>query len=186
LSSTARSERFPPGQAIGWARPGDFILVRGTSWRSRVVTAYERFRFRRPEERHCAHWSHSALVVGANGAIIEAGTKGVVLQHIGKYDEVDYHYVAIEATPTDRSHAVRFATSRLGRTYSRSAIARLAASILTAGKIGPKTSDEDLCGGLVAAALGRAGESFDKPAGLMLPADLAKHYEVRIRPAETG
>jgi hypothetical protein len=172
------SERVPPGRSIASARPGDFILVHGTSWRSRVVTAYERFRFRGIEERHWAHWSHSALVVGSNGLIVEAGTKGVVLQDVRKYDGVDCQYVAIGATPAGRRAAVGFARSRVGRGYSRAAIARLGASVLTAGRIGPRPEDKDLCGGLVAASLGQAGEVFDRPPGLMLPADLARHYAV--------
>jgi hypothetical protein len=176
----AQAERLPPGESAAWARPGDFILVRGASWRSRIITLYERLCFRRPEERYCAYWSHAALVVGANGAIVEAGTAGVVLQHIEKYRDVEYHYVAVQAAPSDRWRAVRFAASRVGSSYSRLAIAVLAASALTGGRIVPRNPNCDICAGLVAGALSRAGAIFDKSPALMLPGDLAKHYEVTL------
>jgi hypothetical protein len=174
----AEAEHFPPGRGIGWSRPGDFILVRGTSWRSRVISLYERLRFHRPGERHCAHWSHAALVVGTNGVIVEAGTAGVVVQRIDKYRDADYLYVAIRAEPTQRWRAVRFAASRVGCSYSRLTIAALTASTLTRGRIRLNDSERDSCGSLVARALACTGETFERLPAEMLPADLAKHFAV--------
>ncbi len=37
---------------------------------------YERVRARGLEERQCAWWNHTALIVGTDGAIVEAGTAG--------------------------------------------------------------------------------------------------------------
>ena len=172
---------FPPGEGIGWSRPGDFILVRGTSWRSRIASCYGRVRARRPEERQCACWNHAAVVVSPGGAIVEAGTDGVVLQHLDKYLGADYHYVAIRATPTQRWRAVRFARSRVGSGYGTLALASLAVSLLTRGRFRLPESQNELCGTLVARALACAGERFEIHPSDMLPADLAMHYGVNPR-----
>jgi hypothetical protein len=171
-------DRFPPGEAVGWSRPGDFLLVSGTSWRSMIVARCERSRARGADERRCAYWTHAALVVGVDGVIVEAGTAGVVLQHLDKYREEDYHYVAVRATPEERWHAVRFALSRVGSRYSNLALGSLAVSALTRGRARLPESRYELCGSLVARALACAGERFAIPPGEMLPADLAFHYGV--------
>ena len=170
-------DHFPPGEGVDWARPGDFILVSGTSWRSWVISSYERLRARGREERQCARWSHAALVTGTDGAIVEAGTAGVVLQHLEKYCEEDYHYVPIRASPDQRRRAVRFAMSCVGSRYGNLLIANLVVSALTRGRVRLESPCE-MCGSLVARALECAGESFDRLPAEMLPADLAVHYGV--------
>ena len=170
--------RFPPGDAIAWSRPGDFVLVSGTSWRSWVISGYQRLRARRPEERPSACWNHAALVVRADGSIVEAGTAGVVFQHLEKYRDEDYHYVAIPATPEQRRRAVRFAVSCVGAQYPNLAIADIAVSMITRGRLRLPVPRYDLCGSLVAGALTCAGERFDMPPRDMMPADLAVHYGV--------
>lgn len=174
--------RFPPGEGIDWSRPGDLILVRGTSWRSKVTSAYQWGRARGSEERHCAYWNHAALVVGTNGAIVEAGTAGVVFQHLGKYRDEDYHYVAVSATPEQRRRAVLYAVSRTGSPYDNLALAGIVLSALTRGRLRLTESQLDLCGSLVARALACAGERFELRPSAMTPADLAAHYGV----AEAG
>ena len=169
-------KRFPPGEGIDWSRPGDLILVRGTSWRSKVTSAYQWGRARGSEERHCAYWNHAALVVGTNGAIVEAGTTGVVVQHLGKYRDEDYRYVAVSATPEQRRRAVLYALSRTGSPYDNFALAGIVLSALTRGRLRLRESQLDLCGGLVARALACAGEHFEVRPSAMTPADLAGHY----------
>jgi hypothetical protein len=109
---------------------------------------------------------------------VEAGTAGVVLQHVEKYREVDYRYVAIRATPEQRGRAVRFAMSRVGSRYGNLLLASLAVSSLTRGRLRFGESRCELCGSLVAAALAYAGEGFEMPMIEILPADLAVHYGV--------
>ena len=170
--------RFPPGEGIDWSRPGDFILVRGTSWRSKVTSAYQWGRARRTEERQCARWNHAALVVGNNGAIVEAGTAGVVLQHLDKYRDEDYYYLPVGATPAQRLRAVRFAVSRIGAPYDALALAGIVLSALTRGRLRLRESQQDLCGSLVARALAHGGACFVMGPSAMTPADLAVHYGV--------
>ena len=170
--------RFPPGEGIDWPRPGDFILVRGTSWRSKVTSAYQWARARRPAERRSARWNHAALVAGGNGAIVEAGTMGVVLQQLDKYRDEDYRYVAVHATPEQRTRAVLYAVSRTGLPYDNLALAGIVLSALTRGKLRLRESELDLCGSLVARALACGGERFAMRPSAMTPSDLAVHYGV--------
>jgi hypothetical protein len=143
-----------------------------------VTSAYQWGRARGPRERHCAYWNHAALVVGTNGAIVEAGTAGVVFQHLDKYHGEDYHYVAVSATPEQRRRALLYAVSRTGSPYDNLALAGIVVSALTRGRLRLKESQHDLCGGLVARALACGGERFPKPPTSMTPADLAVHYGV--------
>lgn len=169
-------ERFPPGKSVGRPHPGDFILVSGSSWRAWVISAYELLRARTRTARQSARWNHAALIVGTNGAIVEAGSAGVVLQHLEKYRDVDYHYVTVDATPEERRQAIHFARSRVGSRYSLRALADLVVCPLTRGRLRLGGPHCELCGSLVANALARAGERFDRPPADMLPSDLATHY----------
>jgi hypothetical protein len=171
-------ERFPPGEGAVWSQPGDFVLVRGTSWRSKVTSAYQWGRARGSEERRCAFWNHAALVTGGSGAIVEAGTAGVVQQHLDKYRDEDYYYVAVRATAAQRLRAVRFAASRTGLPYDNLALAGIVVSALTRGRLRLRESQLDLCGSLVARALACGGERFAMRPTAMTPADLAVHYGV--------
>jgi hypothetical protein len=175
-----RSEgRFPPGDGVVCPQAGDFILVCGWSWRARAITAYQRLRVR-GSGRGDAYWNHAALLVGRNGAIVEAGTGGVVLEHIEKYRDADYQYVAIGAGPSGRRLATRFALSRVGSRYGTRAAAGLVLAALTRGRIRLRDEGSEMCGSLVARALARAGERFELHPAEMLPADLATHYRVPV------
>jgi hypothetical protein len=176
ITESLRVEHFPRGECVTSFRPGDVILVSGTSWRCRVISGFERLRIGTRAAWQSARWNHAALVVNANGAIVEAGTGGVVLQHVEKYRDDDYHYVAVRATHDERSRAVRFAASRVGCSYSRRAVANLVVSGLTRKRVRLHDPDREMCGSLVANALTRAGENFERPPAEMLPADLATHY----------
>jgi uncharacterized protein YycO len=169
-------EHCPPGECAGSPRPGDFILISVASWRGKLISGYTRLRARTRAARQCSRWNHAALIVGANGALVEAGTAGVALQHVEKYRDHDYHYVAVHATYDERSRAARFAASRVGSSYSRRAVANLVASRLTRGRVRLRDPDCELCASLVASALACGGEIFDRPTAEMLPADLATHY----------
>jgi hypothetical protein len=153
------------------------VLVRGTSWRSTIISAYQRLTTR-GRARRCASWSHVALVAGTDGRIVEAGTAGVVLRRLDKFREHDYHYVAVRATREQRSQAVRYAVSRVGSPYANLALVGLFVSVLTAGRLRWPGSRYDLCGSLVAGALTCAGERFELPPSEMMPADLAAHFGV--------
>src|SRR5580704_3568246 len=93
--------RCGPGEAISHPRPGDVLLVRGVGWLGRSIRGYERL-CARGKDRAFAHWSHAALVVSANGHLVEVLHNGVVLTWMGKYRDQEYHYVPIELSDPDR------------------------------------------------------------------------------------
>ena len=116
--------------------------------------------------------------MGTDGAIVEAGTTGVVLQHVEKYRDEDYRYVTIQATPEQRRRAVRFAIERVGSRYGNLLLANLVVSPLTRGRVRFENAGCEMCGTLVAHALACAGQGFGRLPADMLPADLALHYGV--------
>ncbi|HYM91146.1 MAG TPA: hypothetical protein VEW91_05890 [bacterium] len=69
--------------------------------------------------RKYAYWNHAALVVGANGEIIEAlgPSPGVVQQDVSKYAPREYTIVRIKASPEDRDEAAGFARACRGERY---------------------------------------------------------------------
>jgi len=91
-------------------RPGDFILTHGRHWTSALIRVGQALRFR-GRDRQYAYWNHAALVVGANGDIIEAlgPSPGVALQNVSRYAPREYTVVRIMASPEDRDEAVGFA-----------------------------------------------------------------------------
>jgi hypothetical protein len=183
--ATPSEGRFPPGDAVACPQAGDFILVNGRSWRARAITVYQRLRLR-GSGRGDAYWNHVALLVGRNGAIVEAGTRGVVLEHIDKYRDDDYHYVAISAAPGERRLATRFAMSRVGSRYGSRAAAGHLLAALTRGRVKLRDEGLEMCGSLVARALARMGERFELHPAEMLPADLATHYGVPVPATSRG
>lgn len=174
----SRAERFGPGEGITNPWPGDFLLIRGHWWISRVIHGGQRFRFRNAEDRKYAHWSHVALVTNMRGRIIEANDKGVVVRHVEHYRALEYHYVRINASGPQRREAARFAESCVGEPYARLGFMALGLSVLTDGRFGVRDRGQQLCGALVARALARTDAVFDRHPAEMTPADLAKHYRV--------
>jgi hypothetical protein len=173
------SHRFGPGEGVGSPQPGDFILVRGDTWRSRTIRLIQRVRFRQRCDPSHLHWSHAALIAGSNGRIIEVVNSAVCARHIEKYRGVEYQYVRIDAPPDRRQAAVGFAESCIGRPYGRfSGIAALAA-FLTYGRCFGRAWPMHNCVALVAQALTRAGAIFPRAPHEMLPADLARHYSMQ-------
>jgi hypothetical protein len=57
-----------PGEGITKPRPGDLVLIRGRSWASKIILFGERVRFRTPQDRPFAHWSHVAAAIPARKA----------------------------------------------------------------------------------------------------------------------
>ena len=67
------------------------------------------------------YWSHAALVVTSPGHLIEVVHTGVIVSHIDKYRDQEYHYVHLDLSESDRSKAVSFAFSCLRQKYGLAA-----------------------------------------------------------------
>jgi uncharacterized protein YycO len=170
------AQSFPPG-FVATPEPGDFILTHGTAAVNRGIRFGQKLRFR-GERREYAFWNHAALVV-YGGNVIEALTHGVTMNKLSKYSDVEYTVVHIEASAEDRVQVCNFAQSCLGDRYGFLTIASLAVWTLFGGNIELSLDGTEICSGLVAQAVVRAGYIFKRDPSHMTPADLAEHFGVR-------
>jgi hypothetical protein len=171
-------ERVPPGHTVTTPRAGDFLLVRSASWSAPVIRAVQWRRFFRAEDRPYRHWSHAAFVTANTGRLVEVVEVGVRAQSIRKYDAVEYHYVRLDAAATARQAAVAFAESCVGQPFDVLGFLALGVSALLGRSVPVGRRTGHHCVSLVAAALGRMSESFERNPLDMMPGDLAKHYGI--------
>ncbi len=128
------------------------------------------------------------MVVSESGNLIEALGAGVLRTHISKYGPAEYHLVRVGALPEDRRQAVDFAQWAAGgeerprERYGFLTIASIAFSLVTGGKFTFGFEGQEICSGLVARAMERTGAIFSRTPGHIMPADLAKYYQVEPPP----
>jgi hypothetical protein len=177
--------RFGPGEsaAIGQFQPGDFILTHGDSFFSRLIRLGQGLRFL-GRNRGYARWSHAALIVSADGEIVEAIGAGVCKSHLRDYRDVEYHLVPIGslADDRDRGQMVRFAESCRGLEYGFTICISIALSLLTGVKFRFGFDGEYICSGLVARALERTDIILPRSPSHTLPADLARYFQIKADP----
>ena len=177
-------ERFGPGEQIADPRPADFILTHGAGVFDALIRVGQGLRIH-GQDRKYTHWNHAAMFVGTNGDIVEAVGDGVRLHNISIYKPTEYHVVRISASLLDRDEAVAFAHSCVGEPYGRATIASIALSLLTGAKFSFGFDSEQICSGLVARAMERTPAIFNRAPSHIMPADLAKYYQVDPPPAGT-
>jgi hypothetical protein len=178
MARAFRAECYGPGETVASPRPGDFVLIHGRDWGSRVIRWALRHGLRDRGGPRLAHWSHAALVVSFAGHIVDVGPRGVSLHHLGNYRDHEYHYVATAASAAQRLAAVRYARSCVGQPYARLGFAALALNTVAGLPCLAHSRGRHHCVSLVAHALARAGETFPRAPEAMTPADLARHYGV--------
>jgi hypothetical protein len=170
-------ERFGRGATITNPRPGDFILTHGKAWTSRLIQLGQKLRIHGDDSKY-TYWNHAAIFVNANGDIIEALGAGVRERNIRVYQPIEYHVVRIAAGTEDREEAVRFARSCVDEEYGWVTIASIAMSLLTGTKFSFGFDGQQICSGLVARAMERTWAIFSRMPANIMPADLAKYYQV--------
>jgi uncharacterized protein YycO len=175
----ARSvQTFSPGEQIPNPLPGDFILTHGTSWTSRMIRWGEAIRYR-GADKPFARWNHAAIFINEQGDIIEALGGGVQQRNISIYKDTEYHVVHLEnVLDVNRTHEVEFAQACLHNHYGWLTIVSIALSLLTGSKLGFGVDGQEICSALVARCLERTGEIFPTDPWHIMPADLAKYYDV--------
>jgi uncharacterized protein YycO len=174
-------QRFGLGEEAVAYNPADFILTHRSGVFSWLIRVGQRLRYRGQRAKY-AHWSHAALVVDATGQIIEALGRGVTRSNISEYKNVEYHLVKLTtAIPPDRAHAVEFAAycATAHERYGWLTIVSIAFSFVTGSKLSFGIDGEQICSGLVARCLERAGEIFDQDPSHLPPAGLAEHWNVQ-------
>ncbi len=170
---------FAPGEQVANPCAGDFILTHGASWTSRLIRFGEKIRYRGADKKF-ARWNHAALFINEKGDIIEALGAGVQQRNISEYKETEYHVVHLEnVVDVNRAHEVAFAQACLNDHYGWLTIVSIGLSLLTGSKLGFGVDGQEICSALVARCLERTGEIFPIDPWHMMPADLAKYFNVQ-------
>ena len=170
---------FPPGQEVTNPCPGDFVLTHGNSWTSRMIRFGETIRYWGPDKKF-TRWNHAAIFVNENGDIVEALGGGVQQRNISVYKDTEYHVVHLEnVIDVDRVHEVSFARACLNDHYGWLTIVSIALCLLTGSKLGFGVDGQEICSALVARCLERTGEIFPTDPWHIMPADLAKYFNVQ-------
>lgn len=173
------AERFAPGQEITDPLPGDFILTHGKSWTSRMIRFGESIRYRGADKKF-TRWNHAAIFINTKGDIIEALGGGVQERNISVYKDVEYHVVHLEnVIDVNRDHEVAFAEACINEHYGWVTILSIAFSLLTTSKFGFGVDGQEICSALVARSVERTGEIFPTDPWRIMPADLAKYFNVQ-------
>jgi hypothetical protein len=171
------TQRAAPGAAAAEFAPGDFVLVAGRHVNSRLIRFGQRLRIH-GADRVYVKWTHAALIVDADGSLIEAVGAGVRRWHIDRYVDDEYVVVHLETSQENRDEVVDFAewALRSRARYNRLSTVSTALSMLTGSKLTFFVDGQFVCSGLVARALERTGVIFDRDAANIAPADLAKYF----------
>ena len=112
------------------------------------------------------------------GHLIEVVHIGVVLRKIEKYRDLEYHYVHLDLSESDRNKAVSFAYSCLRQKYGLSGFLLLALSVFLGDQFKVPDRGQQGCVALIVRALQRAGVTFERRPVDMTPGDLAKRFGV--------
>jgi hypothetical protein len=180
----AQVTQHPAGETAQGPRVGDFLLtgikaqgivswaIKAGSWLRRFEAPYRRF-------------SHAALVIDDDGTLAEALGKGVTRSPLSKYEAANYVLVRTDIQEPDRSQILTFAESVLeARTsYGFWTILGLGLYCLAGAQICIQQAGTAICSGFVSDALTRAGYIWPRPPFAMMPADLARYFDVS---GETG
>jgi len=100
--------------------PGDFILTHNSGFQARLIRFGQALRFW-GDDRKYTRWSHTAMIVAPDGAIIEALGNGVVENNIEKYKSTEYHLIKIDCIVDTPPIVSRSLLSHAGVSKSRTA-----------------------------------------------------------------
>lgn len=169
-----------PGIGATDVRPGDLLLVRGTSAISRSVWVLQCMRrLASGQPAQLFGLSHVALVTSPSGRLVEVMAGRVRPSHLDRYRDVGYHHVRIDAGRSRRLAAVRWLESRVDRDGRCRCIARVSIAAVSRGRWCRQSWPRHNCAALIAQALVVGGATFPADPQFMLPSDLGSFYGVR-------
>ncbi len=173
-------ERYGPGDEATDFVPGDFILAHRHHFIAGLISQAQKRRFRGADAVY-AHWSHAALIVDKDGALVEAEVVGVQCNPISKYHDDEYHLVRIGSEFSDegRARAVAYAKAQIGQAFGFLDMFGATLYLLSGLPLRLVRKEHQICTGLVVRALQHGGLVPQLDPALTLPADLAKLFEVR-------
>jgi hypothetical protein len=161
--------------------PGDLLLVNdysgGSDLLGNLIRAGERARYGQASDY--TRWTHSAVIVSADGDLVEALADGIDRTNIRKYAKVQTLVVSppIPADDPRRAFAVRFALAQVGTEYDVLDFVALAFSLLTGLKVSVHSDGRFICSGLCARATeAMTDHGYPYPSEAMLPADIGDHW----------
>jgi len=128
-----------------------------------------------------AHWSHCALIVDEGGALVEAESTGVTRSPISRYTDDEFHLVRLgaELSAEGRKRAVDYTNAQVGQGFGYLSAFGATVFLLTGLPLRLMRRNHQICSGLVVRALQKGGLLKDADPDLILPADLAKIYDLR-------
>jgi hypothetical protein len=173
----------PKGDTASDPRVGDFLLT-GVTAQGIVSWAIKAGSWLRRYEPRYRRFSHAALVIAADGTLAEALAGGVQRSPLSKYDPADYVLVRTRVDEHDGRQVLDFAESVLtARTgYGFPTIFGLDLYCLAGAQLCIQQAGTAICSGFVSDALTRAGYVWPRPPFAMMPADLARFFDVRADP----
>jgi hypothetical protein len=173
----------PKGVTAEAPQIGDFILT-GVKAQGIVSLAIKLGAWLRRYEKPFRRFSHTALVIDDEGTLAEAVAKGVVRTPLSHYHDDDYVLVRAGVDEHDQKQVVEFAEAVLAaRTkYGFLTFVGLAIYCLTGAQLCIQKAGTAICSGFASDALTRAGFIWPRPPYAMMPADLAKYFDVRQDP----
>jgi len=181
MATATWATAHPSGDTAQDLRVGDFLLTGATSRRfvSRAIKFGARLRGFDAKERR---FSHTALIIGEDGDLAEALSKGVKHTHIAKYAPVDYVVVHTGVDEHDQRQVLEFARSVLNEkaTYDSVEIVGLAIYCLTGAQLCIQKAGTAICSGFVSDALTRSDFIWPRPPFAMMPADLARYFKAQL------
>jgi hypothetical protein len=174
------SERYGPGEEAKDFAPGDFILAHRHHFLARLISLAQKRRFKGSDAAF-AHWSHTALVVETDGALVEAEIMGVRQNPISRYRPDEYLLVRLgsEFSSEGRSRAVAYASEQVGQGFGFLDMFGASLYLLFGWPVRLMRRGHEICSGLVVRALQAGGQVPQLDPLLTLPADLAKLYDAR-------
>jgi hypothetical protein len=176
----AQVERYGPGHTASEFDPGDFILAHRHNPMASLITLAQKARFKGSDAVY-AHWSHCALIVDEGGALVEAESMGITRSPISRYTDDEFHLVRMgsEFAREGRQRAVDYTNAQVGQGFGYLAALGATIFLLTGEPLHLMRRNHQICSGLVVRALQKGGLLKEADPDLMLPADLAKFYDVR-------
>ncbi len=173
-------ERYGPGNEASGLVPGDFILAHRHNLIAGLISLAQKRRFNGPDAVY-AHWSHSAMVVGTDGTLVEAEVMGVRLNPISRYRGNEYHLVRLgsEFSSEGRTRAVAYSKAQVGQGFGFLDMFGASLYLLFGWPVRLVRRNHEICSGLVVRALQAGGMVPQLDPALTLPADLAKLFDAR-------
>ena len=121
------------------------------------------------------------MIVGDDGALVEAETFGVIRSSIAKYHADEYHLVRIgpQFSHQDRSQAVGYAERQVGQAFGYLDMLGASFYLLFGWRLHWVRRNHEMCSSLVVNALQAGGLLQGLDPVLTFPADLASIFDVK-------